>query len=314
MTKNQYPIRLDVILIPYFVIFFVLNPVLMLFFGIQLVFKIYAIVTTSFFVFQSRLWKKYAKEGLVNLIPTLFVLVACLFYGILLLALSWITTKIFKKFVYQISTIVFSTIIYLFGMRLVIRTTLPKDRIKDKNKIILLNHSAWTDNLIISCFMGEIKWAIIVKEKMMKIPPFSHYLLDGRGIPMKTDVNGKPTIRSSVAALNDAGERLKNKFFLVLFPEGTRFNDSKKVLGKFGEGAVKLAFEYNVSIVGVIFVWPKLFCPTKERPYFCTGTIDVFEIGEFEPDDYITQAQMNEDIRKKMEHNLIIKIAEAGLI
>jgi 1-acyl-sn-glycerol-3-phosphate acyltransferase len=314
-THHKFPIRKDILLIPYFSIF-VITLFWMPVFGLIRCLEIFGIIVCLNLVFQSRIWQRLTGQNAWNLIPTICLIMPFLFYGIQTLLLCLFFTKFFrKKFLHTIIIITMSTFLYLFGRRVLARVRHPRDRKKLPRGIDIYNHSSFEDLFVVSAIECALlpnehnSWTIMAKREMFKIPPFSWFLENGAGIPIDR-LNGKPTRESAINSIKTTSERIKNGFTAVVFPEATRFDGETEYLGGFFRGASEISFNDKVPITSFVLVWPKLFTSLKNRkffgiPYFCTGTLDVYENHTFDPRDYNSAKDMNQDIRTNMEKYLI---------
>lgn len=109
--------------------------------------------------------------------------------------------------------------------------------------LFVSNHQSNFDIPILIGFIPRDK-GFIAKIELMKVPVF-HMWMKALGCVF---INRKDA-RQSLLALNQAAERLKEGYSLVIFPEGTRSSDGK--LGRFKAGSLKLALHAKVPIVPV---------------------------------------------------------------
>ena len=185
MTKNlDFPIRLDILLVPYIVTFVLILP-LSIFLGLKGCFELYGVYLFVNLIFQSRLWQRLTGQSAWNIIPTYFVILpAIIYYGPLILLISWVLTKCFQKYMFLIMTATLSTIIYLFGVRVVAKTRYPRERRNMPPFVEVSNHSSPYDGAIMGFVNGNSKWTVTVKEEVMHIPPFSYFLDSGSRISL----------------------------------------------------------------------------------------------------------------------------------
>ena len=257
------------------------------------------------FIFQSRIWQRLTGQSAWNIIPSYFmILPTAIYYGLLIIPISWILTKSFQKHMFLIMTATLATFPFLLGQRTIARTRYPKERRKARKFIGVANHTSSSDGNIIGFDNGNSLWTTIVKEKVMHIPPYSYFLDKGRGIPLKRK-NKIPIYEAVRRSMEKADELLKAGYSVILFPEGTRLDDNTKAIGQLRDGAVKLAMENDTPIITFLLVWPKLFMPLHFKGWFCTGTVDVLENHTFFPADYSNRKVMNTNIQNTMEKDLI---------
>ncbi len=109
--------------------------------------------------------------------------------------------------------------------------------------VMVSNHESFVDMLLISHLPFEMKW--LSKETILKIP-VAGWLMRMAG-DVKVVRGNKESI---VAAMAECSRVLDNKVSVMLFPEGTRTRDGS--LGKFKDGAFRLAIEHQVPILPMV--------------------------------------------------------------
>lgn len=118
---------------------------------------------------------------------------------------------------------------------------LPVD--KRRPYVVVANHESFVDILLISHLPIEMKW--MSKETFFKFP------LVGWMMRMAGDIRLVRGDRASgAAALRACHDRLNKKVSVMIFPEGTRSADG--TLGKFKDGAFRLAIEAGVPILPLV--------------------------------------------------------------
>lgn len=109
--------------------------------------------------------------------------------------------------------------------------------------IIVANHESFVDILLISHLKFEMKW--LSKIEMFRIP------VVGWLMRLADDVRLTRGEASTAAdAMEQCADRLRKKVSVMIFPEGTRSKTGE--LGKFKNGAFRLAIETGVPILPVV--------------------------------------------------------------
>ncbi len=109
--------------------------------------------------------------------------------------------------------------------------------------LFVCNHQSNFDIPIMIGFVPRDK-GFIAKIELLKIPIFRMWIK-----ALGSVFIDRHDARQSLAAINQAVERLKEGHSLVIFPEGTRSSDGK--LGHFKPGSLKLALKAKVPVVPV---------------------------------------------------------------
>ena len=149
------------------------------------------------------------------------------------------------------------------------------------------HQSAWDTTVFFSIIP---KASIVVKKELLKLPIFGWYLKKLEEIPIDRSAGGaalREMVRASKVALGKGRH-------IIIFPEGTRINISKKK--KFQPGVYALYSMLNVSVVPVAlnsgYFWPRHTHIRKP------GTI----VLEFLPP--ISGKMTKEDFMKKLEGSM----------
>lgn len=109
--------------------------------------------------------------------------------------------------------------------------------------LFVANHQS---NFDIPILVGHVPRdkGFIAKLELLKVPSFSRWMKYIGCIFID-----RKDARQSLAAINDAAERLKAGHSIVIFPEGTRSADG--TLGPFKAGGLRLALKARVPIVPI---------------------------------------------------------------
>ena len=309
--KHTFPIRYDILVIPYIVSLFVVSIPLMLIFGAKKGLELYGVYILAQAVFQSRTWKLIARQSWLNLIPTLVIGPVFAVSGVIVLLLAWLSCILFKsKKQLQLNVLItLSTMLYLMGIRAIVRARSFKEMQSAEPAIHASNHAGYPDNFFVGARMAGLYWTIMVKDLMMKIPPFSFYLAEGRGIQIERDPKtNTPTHESRQKALADADKRIKQRVSLAMFPEGTRLKKKGVYIGTFKKGMTVLSWNNKMPVITFMIVWSKLFESSLEKPLLFTGTIYAEENYTFYPADYTSHEEMQADIAATFQREIKDKL------
>ncbi len=174
----------------------------------------------------------------------LFTLFFVLFHLLVispLIFLSWITRG--EDALYKAYRLFWRATFFIFGIRFQIE---GKENIPRPPFLICPNHQSYIDGpFFISHFPYPIK--AMIKESIFKIPWVGQALKIANFIKVKRAHPFKASI-----AYKEAEELLRKGKVLLIFPEGTRTRDGH--LGKFKEGACRLAERAGVPILPAVFL------------------------------------------------------------
>lgn len=133
-----------------------------------------------------------------------------------------------------------------------------KEKLNNKAKIIVANHQSQEDILLIYRLGVPFRW--ISKAEVFKTPIY------GWLMALKGDIKLRRFSKSSIKQMFiDAEKVLRKGCIITIFPEGTRSKTG--TLGKFKEGAFKLAQNAEIPIVPVVI--------------YGTGTMLIYPNGQF---------------------------------
>jgi 1-acyl-sn-glycerol-3-phosphate acyltransferase len=148
--------------------------------------------------------------------------------------LSWFNAK---KPVQSLSRIWAKSVFLLMGKRLTIRGRENID--KNKNYIILANHSSLFDIVAITSFYPNVSW--FGHERLLRVPIFRHFLKLTEYIPFK-----EPTITNTRHMLEQLLLKASDQS-VALFPEGTRTLNGQ--INPFYRGFIYLFRTRNIEIL-----------------------------------------------------------------
>lgn len=132
---------------------------------------------------------------------------------------------------------------------LVLSFSIPKFTNDNKEKIgpcvFVSNHTSYIDIVAVGLF-APLKYSFMAKAELAKIPLF--------GIFFRTvDIAVKrESIKNAHQSFVAAGEKIRDGYSIVIFPEGTIWKEAPK-MKSFKNGAFKLAIENKVPIVPITF-------------------------------------------------------------
>jgi 1-acyl-sn-glycerol-3-phosphate acyltransferase len=205
---------------------------------------------------------------------------------------------IYSKLVFKIGYGLSMIILFVLGVNLKFRgVTIPKD----KQFIVVCNHTSFIDELLIVIAMGKRPWTIIFAEEIKRIPFFGKMLREhGISVDRESRESGKVAFDRSEKAIKSG----KN---FALFPEGKRLrpDDFNKgvVLYPFKSGAFNLACENNLPIYPVVFIFPYLYKPRSGRWWFSPRSIKVIGIEPVYTEGKDPK-QVNEEVYGVMEKTI----------
>ena len=118
------------------------------------------------------------------------------------------------------------------------------DNIPDQPFVIMANHQGPWESLFLQTLM--LPTSSIIKKEILFIPFFGWAISRLKPIP----INRKEKHTSMKKIISIGGERIKNGYAVLIFPEGTRRNP-KDGIGKFGNGGSVLAVNTEVPVVPI---------------------------------------------------------------
>ena len=118
------------------------------------------------------------------------------------------------------------------------------DNIPKKPFVIMANHQGPWESLFLQTLM--MPTSSIIKKEILFIPFFGWAISRLNPIP----INRKEKHSSMKKVISIGGERIKEGYAVLIFPEGTRRN-AEDGIGRFGNGGAVLAVNEDVPIVPI---------------------------------------------------------------
>lgn len=250
--------------------------------GIPFLIKYHSVYTTQYvFLFTLLFFMVFIRiisilNLHIKLIDVLLTIPIIIISSVLLIILGLFTiviVTIYPKIVYKVGYVLSIIILFVLGVNLRFKgVTIPKD----KQFILVCNHSSFIDELLIAVAMGKRPWTIIFAQEIRRVPFFGKMLKDhGISVNRENKNSGVSAFNKSEKAINDG----KN---FALFAEGKRLrpNDFKEgvVLYPFKPGAFSLACEHNLPIYPVVYIFPYYYKPRSGQWWFSPRTITIVNI------------------------------------
>ncbi|MFI5221903.1 MAG: lysophospholipid acyltransferase family protein [Bacteroidia bacterium] len=138
----------------------------------------------------------------------------------------------------------------------------------DNAYIITPNHTSQLDIVTLTVKLN-LDFSFMAKIELARIPVFGIFF---KTIDIAVD---RKNARQSAAAYQKAKNLLDNHKSLVIFPEATIRYEVPK-LGRFKDGAFKLAIEKQVDILPVTIIGNWLLLPDKGKFHFRPGSVTQF--------------------------------------
>ncbi len=154
-----------------------------------------------------------------------------------------------------------------------------------KTYVIVANHRSWMDAMaIILALKPLMNFVFIVKRSLLRIPLIGWYLKWAGFIGVDRQARGK-----NINSINIAGEQVKRKWSVLIFPEGTR--STTHAFRRFRRGAVDLARSADVEILPVAVSGSARLFP-RGSPFIRPGRVRVeflhpIQIDRDKPDDVL---------------------------
>jgi len=118
------------------------------------------------------------------------------------------------------------------------------DKLMDESYIICVNHTSYLDIIFLFTILNRHRFLYIGKKELASWPIMGIFF-------KKLDISiDRKNPRQAIKALDEAKERLKQKWSIVIFPEGTIPKDVPR-LGRFKNGAFKMAIETQKPILPI---------------------------------------------------------------
>jgi 1-acyl-sn-glycerol-3-phosphate acyltransferase len=121
--------------------------------------------------------------------------------------------------------------------------------------VFVANHQAIFDAFLLF-YKIDKKMVFVAKKEIIKIPLIGWWMRQGQTVFID-----RKNLREGAKAIDEAVEKMKKGYSVIIFPEGTRSLSSE--IGTFKKGSMKLAVKANVPII----------------PLTIDGTYNVLETG-----------------------------------
>lgn len=163
-----------------------------------------------------------------------------------LLGLFWIIRQFNPRLSHSMSQRVLSTVcdglIFLAGIKLDVR---GMSNIPDNTPALFVgNHTSYFDIVVMLSRAKSYPIGFVAKKEMIRIPSFNTWMSRIDCIFLDRD-----DIRAGMKSILDSIENIKAGISMVIFPEGTRFNDG--VIHEFKGGSLKIATKSGCPIIPV---------------------------------------------------------------
>lgn len=160
------------------------------------------------------------------------------------------------KRVYSVGKTLCTILIFVSGVRVRIIGKRPP---KNKQYVLVANHSSIWDEAGMTLAMGEEPYTIIFAEEIKRVP-FIGGMLRKAAIPVDRDDPNSRTI-----AADKAMEEVRNGKNYAAYAEGKRLRveDFNKgiIMYKFKLSAFKIACKFELDVYPVVFAFPYLYKP-----------------------------------------------------
>lgn len=135
--------------------------------------------------------------------------------------------------------------LFLIGVRPTIMTESPVD--PNKHYVFVANHISYIDIPLIFQGIRKNSFRVLGKIEMSKIPVF------GLLYRLAVVLIDRTSAKSRAESISKLQEVLNQNISIFIFPEGT-FNESKKPLKNFYDGAFRIAIETQTPIKPIVFL------------------------------------------------------------
>lgn len=229
---------------------------------------------------------KSAIQLLVLIIWTLVIIVVTFLTLILTFHPTWvlvIVRKVWAPF-----------ILFVMGVKLEVQGLQHFE--KDKNYIIISNHTSYLDiPILLSAMPRNIYF--IAKKELMRVPLFG-WMMWLLGMIFIDRKNAK----RSLISMKKAALKLKSGKNVLVFPEGT-FDDSPGLL-PFKKGAFHIAVRANIPLLPVVIKGAENVWAPNQILNFTKGKVTV-KFGEaFKKEGDLDNVKMVQELKEKAERNI----------
>jgi len=191
--------------------------------------------------------------------------------------------------------------LFLFGA-IWVDQILEKPFDHKKSYVITPNHTSQLDIVTLTVKLG-LDFSFMAKIELARIPVFGIFF---RTIDIAVD---RKNARQAANSYNKAKELLDSGKSLVIFPEATIHMQVPK-LGRFKDGAFKLAIEKQIDILPVTIIGNWLILPDKGKFHFRPG-----KVIQYVHEPISTKGmtiENTEELKQKVYSIIESKLAEYG--
>ncbi len=208
---------------------------------------------------------------LTSIILYVFGFIGFMVGGLILLIIAMISRKLMFQYIYYFC----HTLMFCMGVKINIKGKFPN---KKGQFVIMSNHGSFIDVFVVPPSI-QGKFTAISAAKNFKIPLFGSLLKKIKAVPIIRE-NKEAAMQSIKLA-----EKVihKDKYHMVILPEGTRTLDGK--LQKFKKGGFHMAINTQTPILLIVHRGTYLYKP-KNRWRLSPRTIDVIIGPTIETDGY----------------------------
>ena len=166
------------------------------------------------------------------------------------------------------------------------RTTNKKVVQKGKNYVLVCNHNSFMDVFATNPFVPNVS-KTIAKAEFAKVPVLGSIYTWGSVLV------DRRSAQSRQRSYLEMKETLEKGMDMLFFPEGTR-NKTNKPLGKFQNGAFKLAVDMQKEIVPMVIFNTRKILPADKKFYMLPGIIKLHYLPPVSPKGKTAEALCKE--------------------
>lgn len=150
----------------------------------------------------------------------------------------------------------------MFAMGLIPKVISKQRQQKRQSYIYVANHTSMID-IMLMFIAAEVPFVFVGKKELAKMPLFGYFY---RRFAILVD---RSSVQSRQSVYTSARERLDRGLGICIFPEG-KVPEEEVILDTFKDGAFRLAIQYQIPIV------PMVFPDNKKRfPYSLQGSCGI---------------------------------------
>jgi len=184
-----------------------------------------------------------------SILVWLFILISIIILVPLFVSI-WLLTVLFdrKLFLLYLFSCYWGSLYTLLNPLWKVKITGREKISLKKTNIFISNHRSYEDAIVLYRILKPFRW--ISKSENFSIPVFGWFM------SLRRDIKLKRGTRSGVKKMFlDAKKTLADDISLIIFPEGTRSKTGE--LGKFKQGAFRIAIETGTPIIPIIITGTK---------------------------------------------------------